>query len=157
LHYGAHGVTILVRFWWPWRSGVIESSGSQLDIVELREYRILPRNRSAFWRNYKSVGLPVQTRYLAHPLGFYFVEIGSPNTFVHMWAYRSLAEREASRAALHDDPAWVKYVTGAHAFIEDINVRLLRNLGLPVVPGAGEDADGAMGTLTDRPSSEHRS
>jgi len=96
-----------------------------MSIVELREYKILPRNRNAFWENYKTNGLPIQTKYLDEPLGFYFVDIGAPYSFVHMWGYPSLSKREIARKQLHQDKGWLDYVTSAHNFIEDINVRIL--------------------------------
>lgn len=95
-------------------------------LVELREYKIKPRNRSAFWENYRDIGLPIQLKYLPNPLGFYFVEIGQPNSFIHMWGYDSEADRQNKRSRLHLDAGWHEYVRSAHSFIEEINIRFLR-------------------------------
>ncbi|WP_189371678.1 NIPSNAP family protein [Tateyamaria omphalii] len=97
-------------------------------IVEERQYSILPRNKAAFWQNYRDVGLPVQTRFLPAPIGFFFVDIGLTATFVHMWAYNSYAHRDTCREALDGCKEWCDYVVTAHSFIERIDIRILKTL-----------------------------
>ena len=100
----------------------------EFPLVEIREYRIRPKVRGLFWDNYREIGLPVQMRYLKNPLGFFFVDVGSPNVFVHMWGYESTSDREKARALLHDDNHWNDYVKMAHEYIDEINIRLLQTL-----------------------------
>ena len=97
-------------------------------IVEERQYSLAPRNKSAFWANYLAAGLPVQSRFLPAPLGFFFVDLGHTSCFVHMWAYRNYAHREDCRDALEQCEAWHRYMTSAHAYIESIEIRILKAL-----------------------------
>ncbi len=97
-------------------------------IVEEREYQIRPGNRDEFWENYQSIGLPIQRRFLPCPLGFFFVELGAANNFVHMWGYNNLSHRDQCRSLLHECTEWREYVKVSHQYILGINIRILRAL-----------------------------
>jgi len=89
---------------------------------------MLPKRKAAFWANYRDVGLPIQTRLLPAPIGFFFVDLGVTTTFVHMWAYKDYSHRDFCRDALDECDAWLEYVKTAHEFIEKIDIRILKNL-----------------------------
>lgn len=78
-------------------------------IVELRTYQIQPGKIQLWLDHYEKSGLPLQLRYLGELMGFFVGEIGTINQVKHLWAYRSLADREARRAALFNDPEWQEY------------------------------------------------
>lgn len=82
-------------------------------IVEHRTYSFRPGTVDGWLKKYETEGLPIQKRHLNTFLGLYVSEIGSLHTTVLMWAYDSLADREARRAAMYADPEW-------QAFIADV-------------------------------------
>jgi hypothetical protein len=79
-------------------------------IVELRTYTIQPGKTKQWLDHYEKAGLPLQLRYLGKLIGFFSGEIGTINQVKHLWAFDSLADREARRAALRQDPDWQKYL-----------------------------------------------
>ena len=78
-------------------------------IVELRTYTIQPTKMKEWLDNYEKFGLPTQLRMLGRLIGFFTTEIGPLNQVTHLWAYDSLADREARRAAMMKDPEWERY------------------------------------------------
>jgi hypothetical protein len=79
-------------------------------IAEMRTYTVKPGKVQAYVRAYAELGRATQVKYLGQPLGYYTAEIGGLNKIVHLWGYASLAEREAKRAQLEADPAWMAYL-----------------------------------------------
>ena len=78
-------------------------------IVDLRTYTLVPGRTAAYLELYEKEGLPVQTKYLGKPIGYFVSEIGPLNQIVHLWGYESLADREKKRAAMEADPDWIAY------------------------------------------------
>ncbi len=78
-------------------------------IIDLRTYTMVPGRLKAFLELYEREGLPVQRLHQGDPVGYFTTEIGTNNQVVHLWAYESLADREARRAALEADPEWAAY------------------------------------------------
>ena len=87
-------------------------------IVEQRTYRLKAGTVRDYLRTYEAEGLPLQKKHLGRLVGSFFTEIGPLNEIVHLWAYDSLDDRAARRAALSADPAWVTYAPKIFAFIE---------------------------------------
>jgi hypothetical protein len=81
-------------------------------IVEHRTYTFRPGTVEGWLRKYETEGLPVQKRHLNRFLGLYVSEIGALHTTVLMWGYDSLADREARRNAMYQDPDWQSFITG---------------------------------------------
>ncbi len=79
-------------------------------IVEHRTYDFRPGSVNAWLTKYEREGLPIQKRHLGLFLGLWVSEIGPMHQTVMMWAYDSLADREARRAALDADPDWGRYL-----------------------------------------------
>ena len=79
-------------------------------IVEHRTYTFRPGAVAGWLSKYEREGLPIQKRRLNTFLGLYVSEIGRLHTVVMMWAYDSLADREARRKALDADPDWKKFI-----------------------------------------------
>lgn len=80
-------------------------------ILEHRTYTFKPGSVDAWMAKYEADGLPVQKRHLNRFVGLYVSEIGVLHTTVLMWAYDSLADREARRNAMYGDPDWQKFIS----------------------------------------------
>ncbi len=78
---------------------------------------------------YEKMGLAVQRRILGEPVLYASTEIGEINSFVHIWAYKNLADRTQKRAALAADPQWQAFVKAAQdlgAILEQHNKILVK-------------------------------
>lgn len=78
-------------------------------IFDLRTYTLRTGSIPGFLALYEEQGLPVQSRHLGSPAGYFTTEVGELNQVVHLWKYQSMADREQRRAALEADPAWHAY------------------------------------------------
>ncbi|MDC0739295.1 NIPSNAP family protein [Cognatishimia sp. SS12] len=95
-------------------------------IYELRTYSCklgTVQRQIAFYRAH---GMAIQTRHLGQPVVFGAQEFGDVNSYVHIWQFASLADRDQKRAALQQDPDWqgflkksaeVDYLTAQHSTI----------------------------------------
>lgn len=68
----------------------------------------------AFIALYEKMGFAVQRRHLGEPVLYATTEIGDLNSFVHIWAYKDLADRTQKRAALAADPEWKAFIKASH-------------------------------------------
>ena len=59
---------------------------------------------------YEKHGLAVQKRHLGEPLMWAVSETGDVNTYVHIWVFEDAEDRNRKRAALFQDPEWLKYI-----------------------------------------------
>jgi hypothetical protein len=59
---------------------------------------------------YEKMGLACQKRHLGEPVLYASTEVGDLNTFIHIWAFKDLADRTARRAAMGADPEWQAFV-----------------------------------------------
>ncbi|WP_219209419.1 NIPSNAP family protein [Variovorax boronicumulans] len=84
-------------------------------IIEHRLYTFRPGTIDAWREKYEREGLPVQKRHLNTYVGLYVSEIGRLHTTVLIWAYDSLADREARRAAMYADPEWQSFIKSVWA------------------------------------------
>jgi hypothetical protein len=82
-------------------------------IVEHRTYAFRPGAVSGWMSKYER--LPIQKKHLNTFLGLYVSEIGRLHTVLLMWAYDSLADREARRKAMDADPDWRKFISEVFA------------------------------------------
>jgi len=79
-------------------------------ILEIRTYTANVGKGPAWLDYYEKNGLSIQKRILGKLIGFFTCEIGELNKIVHLWAFESLADREARRAAMAKDPEWQAYL-----------------------------------------------
>lgn len=79
-------------------------------ILDHRTYYCRPATIKAHLALYEEFGWSTQTRHLGQPVLYATTEVGDVNSYVHVWAYKDLADRTAKRAALWADPAWLDYV-----------------------------------------------
>lgn len=79
-------------------------------IVDHRTYTFRPGAVHPWLKKYQEEGLPIQRRHLGRLLGLYTTEVGNLHQVVLLWAYDSLADREARRSRMAADPQWQKYI-----------------------------------------------
>ncbi len=75
-------------------------------LFDMRIYTCKPGTVPAQLELYKQYGYGPQTRHLGKPVLYGVTETGPINTYVHVWAYESAADRERKRAAMQADPEW---------------------------------------------------
>lgn len=64
---------------------------------------------------------------LGHCVGWYVSnDIGELSQVVHMWAYKDLADREARRAKMAQDPATPGYMEKALPLLDRMKNKILR-------------------------------
>lgn len=79
-------------------------------IFDHRTYTCRPGAIKAHLDLYEKMGYAPQARCLGAPVLYGTTEVGDVNSYVHVWAYKDLAERTQKRAALWKDPEWLAYV-----------------------------------------------
>jgi hypothetical protein len=94
-------------------------------IVEERIYTLQPGKVPEYLKLYEEEGMALQTRHLPAMVGYYFTEIGTLNTIVHMWAYDDLKHRAECRAKMLADPEWQAYVKKTQPLIVRQKSRIL--------------------------------
>jgi hypothetical protein len=94
-------------------------------IYDVRIYTFQPGKLAEFFKIYEAEGLPVQTKHLGSLFAFLQSHIGPLNQILHIWAYESLAEREARRAKLTADPAWQAYLAKSQPLIQHMENRIM--------------------------------
>lgn len=83
-------------------------------IYDHRTYVCKPGMIKTHLELYQKHGFAPHMRHLGRPVMFATTEVGNINSYVHVWAYKDLAERTAKRAALWADPEWTAYVKKSH-------------------------------------------
>lgn len=76
-------------------------------IVDMRRYTLKPGQLPDYLEGYGAAGYPVQKRHLGPALGWFVADVGPQNHALHLWSYASLADMEARRAAMAEDPEWI--------------------------------------------------
>jgi len=98
-------------------------------IFDLRIYTLHPGKTAEWLKMYEQYGHPTQVKHCGEPVFYATTEVGTLNQVVHVWQYKSQAEREKKRNALMKDPAFKDYMRrsaemGAHLHQES---RLLKS------------------------------
>jgi hypothetical protein len=78
-------------------------------IVEERMYTLQPACMQQFLTLYASEGMAIQAPILGNMVGYYYTEVGPLDMVVHMWAYKSMDDREQRRARLQADIKWTVF------------------------------------------------
>jgi NIPSNAP len=77
-------------------------------VYELRWYRTHVGATREWLDHFKAV-MPAREKHM-HRVGLWQTEISQLNEVVHMWAFRDLNDRAASRARLAEEPAWKDFL-----------------------------------------------
>jgi hypothetical protein len=107
-------------------------------IFDHRTYTCKPGSIKAHVELYKNMGLGPQSRHLGAPVMWATTEVGDVNSYVHIWAYKDLADRTAKRAAMWNDPEWLAYVKASGelgALVSQTNI-ILNATSFFKLPGA---------------------
>ncbi len=94
-------------------------------IYEMRTYRLKTGAVPAYVKLVGEEGIAIQKGHLGVLVGYFTSEIGPLNEIVHIWAYASLDDRAARRAALAADPAWQAFLPKIQALIEVMENKIL--------------------------------
>ena len=78
-------------------------------LYDVRTYTCRPGTIKKHLALYAEHGFAVQSRHLGKPLAYMQTETGNVNSYTHIWAYDTAADREAKRQPLQKDPAWADY------------------------------------------------
>jgi hypothetical protein len=79
-------------------------------IFDHRTYTVKPGTMPRQLELYEKHGKAAQERHLGRPVFYGVTETGRINTYVHIWAYESAADREQRRAAMQADPDWQAFL-----------------------------------------------
>ncbi|HRD74729.1 MAG TPA: NIPSNAP family protein [Hyphomicrobiaceae bacterium] len=79
-------------------------------IFDHRTYRVKPGMIKTHLELYEKHGFATQQKHLGKPVLYATTEVGDVNAYIHVWAYKDLADRTARRAAMWADPDWLAYV-----------------------------------------------
>jgi hypothetical protein len=102
-------------------------------IMEERIYTFAPGKMQSYIDRFVVEALPIMRRHLGEPAGCYVTETGDLNQMVHLWRYKSMADREARRAAMYNDPEWLDYIERAaqDRRVDHQHTKILRSIALP--------------------------
>ena len=106
-------------------------------IIEHRTYTFRPGTVDRWLKKYETEGLHVQKKHLGQFVGLYLSEIGRVHQTVLIWAYDSLADREARRATMYADPDWKKFIDSVWALdaIQTQDVMIMNPAPFSPTPG----------------------
>jgi hypothetical protein len=79
-------------------------------IFDHRTYTLKPGTIKAHLDLYEKHGFAVQSKHLGKLVLYATTEVGDVNSYVHIWAYKDVADRAARRAAMQADPEWQAYL-----------------------------------------------
>jgi NIPSNAP len=79
-------------------------------LFDMRIYTCRPGTLKAHLALYEKEGMQAQRRHLGDPYLYCITETGPQNSFIHVWAYASAADRAERRAAMQADPEWIAYL-----------------------------------------------
>ena len=95
-------------------------------IVDHRTYTLHPGKMKEYVDRYERIGLPLQSKYLGAPLGWYIsMDVGMLNQVVHLWGYDSIDDRAKKRAALAADPEWQEFLKVQMPLIQTMENKIL--------------------------------
>lgn len=100
-------------------------------LYELRHYTCKPGTMPEQHDIYQKWGMEPQVRVLGLPVMFAITEVGELGSYVHVWAYRDLADRQAKRQALYADQGFQEY---RRRFLATSNMQAMHNSLLTSVP-----------------------
>ncbi|QCO56426.1 NIPSNAP family protein [Pseudorhodobacter turbinis] len=79
-------------------------------ILDHRTYTCHPGRIKKHMKLYEEHGWEAQRRHLGEPVVYGAVETGDVNSYVHVWAFESPADRATKRAAMAADPQWQAFL-----------------------------------------------
>ena len=93
---------------------------------EIRTYRLKNGAIPAYLRVVEETGIAIQKKHLGTLVGYFFSEIGPINEIVHIWAFKSLDDREERRARLMADADWQAFLPKIRDLIEVAENKIMK-------------------------------
>lgn len=93
---------------------------------EIRTYRLKNGAIGDYLAAVGEDGIEIQKEHLGHLIGYFHSEIGPINEIVHIWAYRSLDDRDTRRRSLQADPRWQAFLPRIRDLIETAENKIMR-------------------------------
>ncbi len=75
-------------------------------IYDHRTYTCRPGTIKKHMKLYEEFGWSAQSKHLGYPAVYAATETGDVNSYIHVWAFKSAADRATKRAAMAADPDW---------------------------------------------------
>jgi hypothetical protein len=101
-----------------------------LDLIDHRIYTIALRKMPEFLKVFNELAMPILRETLGHPVGLYTSHVGPLNQFVHLWAYKDLADYEERCRRRDTHPDFPAYLAASGHLIVAQETRLLTRAGL---------------------------
>lgn len=79
-------------------------------LYDVRTYICKPGTINKQFELYGQSGFEVQKRHLGEPVLYLKTESGDVNSYLHIWAFDSAADREKKRAGMQKDPEWIAFL-----------------------------------------------
>jgi NIPSNAP len=96
-------------------------------IIDHRTYNVKVGKLNDWLKLYETEALPLQMKYLGHCVGWYVSnDIGPLSQVVHMWAYKTLMEREERRGKMLADPAWGAFLAKSTDMLINMETKIVR-------------------------------
>jgi hypothetical protein len=92
-------------------------------MYELRWYRT-QTGKAGEWLNHFKAIMPTREKY-SRRVGLWQTEMGQLNEVVHLWAYRDLNDRVATRAKVAQDPEWQAFLGKATPLLAHMQSTIL--------------------------------
>jgi hypothetical protein len=93
---------------------------------EIRTYRLKNGTIPSYLKVVEEEGIAIQKKHLGTLVGYFFSEIGPINEIVHIWAFRSLDDREERRARLMADASWQAFLPKIRDLIEVAENKIMK-------------------------------
>jgi hypothetical protein len=99
-------------------------------LVDHRIYTIKLRKMPEFLDVFNRLAMPILMNTLGTPLGFWVSHVGPLNQFVHLWAYKDMADYESRCRARDTHPDFPAYLNASEHLILAQETRLIK--GIPM-------------------------
>ncbi len=104
-------------------------------LVDHRIYTIRLRKMGEFIEVFDRLAMPILLQTLGNPIGMYVSQVGPQNQFVHLWAYKDLADYDARSRARDAHPDFAAYLKASEHLITAQENRLIRAVDIPSLRG----------------------
>lgn len=111
-------------------------------LFEVRHYTCKPGTMAQQHEIYQRWGMEPQLRILGAPVMFASAEVGKLGSYMHIWTYDDLADRQAKRELLYADAGFQEY---RKHFLETGNMLVMENslmTGVPFIHGTSAKRTG---------------
>jgi hypothetical protein len=101
----------------------LKAPAAEGNLYELRTYRT-PVGKAGEWLGHFKAIMPTREKYSKN-VGLFQTEMGQLNEVVHLWAYRDLNERAATRARVVQDPEWQAFLGKSSSLLVEMRSIIL--------------------------------